>query len=132
MMPIRAILFGILLVLLGYLGYARTDVLGGEIDNGHGTALIPAGFGVALALLGLIGLAGAAARKHSMHLAAMVALLGTLGGLYPPIKNSFNFAAPSTKIGVAMAVVCALFLALCVKSFRDARMAREATHEVPF
>jgi len=59
-----------------------------------------------------------------MHLAAVVALLGTVGGLVPVILRNFRFEEVAVKVGLGMAVLSAVFLALCVNSFIQARKAR--------
>src|SRR4051812_47021621 len=67
-----AILFGILLIGVGVVGYA----MGG--DHKSPTALIPAYEGFVLAVCGAIVLAKPETRKHAMHAAATVGLLGFL------------------------------------------------------
>jgi len=119
--PHITVLFGLLLVALGVGGYVGT---GSE----HLTALIPAGFGLALGLLGLVALKDNL-RKHAMHLAAMVGLLGAIGGavtlLLPFIKG-----APADPVAsgckAAMTVLCLVFVGLCVNSFVQARRRRAA------
>jgi ABC-type uncharacterized transport system permease subunit len=119
MAPI-AILFGVLLTLLGGGMYVYTDMV-------SMTALIPAFFGLPLIVLGAIAM-NESARKHAMHLAAMVGLLGfvlPLGRvIYASIQNGFVL---DTKSGsaLAMAGLCGIFVAWCVKSFIDARIARK-------
>lgn len=117
-----AIVFGILLILVGVVGYA----LGGA--NKSPTALIPAYEGVLLAICGAIVLAKPGARKHAMHAAAMVGTLGFLaasGRLVPKlIKGEVPAALPLTCISL-MIVLSALFVFLCVRSFIAARKARE-------
>jgi len=115
-----AIVFGILLIGLGLGGYFGT---GSE----HITALIPAYFGAALLVLGLLALKDSL-RKHAMHLAAMVGLLGVIGALFRPVKTllsggSFADPVPPTLQGI-MALLCAVFVGLCVKSFIDVRRRR--------
>src|SRR5437660_4655501 len=107
--------FGILLIGLGLGGFFGT---GAE----HYTALIPAYFGAALLVLGLLALKDGL-RKHAMHLAAMVGLLGVVGALFRPAKtllsgDTFADPIPPTLQGI-MALLCAVFVGLCVKSFID-------------
>ncbi|HVK17358.1 MAG TPA: hypothetical protein VM533_10445, partial [Fimbriiglobus sp.] len=80
--------------------------------------------GGVLIVVGLVALAAPGARKHAMHLAAVVALLGTVGGLVPVILRNFRFEEVAVKVGLGMAVLSAVFLALCVNSFIQARKAR--------
>jgi len=68
-------------------------------------------------------------RKHAMHTAVLVGLLGLVAaaaralpvGLSGDIKNPLAFG-----MQVAMAVTCAVFVGLCVKSFIDARRRRQS------
>lgn len=121
-MPSTSIAFGTILILIGILG-AVAGYLNGRYSN---TALIPAAFGILLALCGFIAWKKPNLRKHLMHGALLVALLGVIGTLFSPgIKNflttghvgdSTSFAAQ-----LSMAAVCILFLILGIKSFIDAR-----------
>jgi len=115
-----AITFGSLLVLLG-------GALFGLSEKQSPTAFIPSGFGLALIICGLLA-RKESLRKHAMHGAAMVGLLGFGGGLFQGIKNSLGGSATGLAIGgqYAMAALCAIFVALCVKSFIDVRKARKA------
>ncbi len=129
-MPLYAIVFGGLLVALGLQGYYDFNGWLG-VDKLHSpTALIPAGFGVALILLGLLSLASPNARKHFMHLAAAVGLVGAVAAALRPGKaiaaGEFNWDNVPTKLQVSMAAVCALFVVLCVNSFIQARRRRTA------
>ncbi len=91
------------------------------------TALIPAFFGVAFVVLGAIA-RNDAARKHAMHVAAM---LGLIGCVFPAYRVVSAVVA-GTELGlahygqIAMAALCAVFVALCVKSFIDSRKERKA------
>ena len=62
-----------------------------------------------------------------MHLAAVAGLLGTVGGVVPVILRNFQFQETAVKVGLTMCLVSAIFLALCVNSFVQARKARAAT-----
>lgn len=110
--------FGVLLILLGIAGYL------GSAESSP-TALIPAGFGIALAILGAIAL-NEAMRKHAMHVAAMLGLLGVLGAGRGVVVWLLGKPMSSLAVGsqLAMLLLCALFLGLCVNSFRMARRAR--------
>jgi membrane-bound ClpP family serine protease len=115
-----AIVFGAILIVLGVGGYLATMI--------SWTALIPAILGVILLLLGLLA-RQEKMRMHAMHGAALVGLVGILGGGWRVIAalrsdNPINELAFG--MNVAMAVTCAIFLALCVKSFIDARRRRKA------
>ena len=114
------LIFASLLILLGLGFFVGT---GGT----HVTALIPAFFGVPLLLLGLWARSDAW-RMHAMHLAALVGLLGIVGALWRPMGKWFHgdpLTVNSALVSqVLMAVICAVFLVLCVKSFVDARIRR--------
>lgn len=115
--------FGIILILLGLVGYVGSG--GASV-----TALIPAGFGVVLTALGFAA-RYEWARKHAMHAAAALGLLGFLGSVpgllqLPTLLAGGDVARPMAVISQSiMAVLMALFVGLCVKSFIDARRARE-------
>jgi hypothetical protein len=115
-----SIVFGLLLIGLGLAGYFGADTT-------SPTALIPAGFGAALLLLGVLALKESL-RKHAMHLAAMVGLLGVIGALVRPIQKLASGAEVRADAALLsqllMAVLCAVFLGLCVNSFIQARRRR--------
>jgi hypothetical protein len=91
------------------------------------TAFIPSFFGIALIVLGVIA-RNEKFRMHAMHGAALVALLGfvlPLGRvIYAMARVDFHFGLAAGG-SIAMSVLCAIFLGLCVKSFIDARIARK-------
>lgn len=119
-----AILFSLLLILLGlgsYFGTGQTSI----------TALIPAFFGLPLLLTGLLGLRESL-RQHAMHVAVMLALLGLLGtvGGIPKLVTLLGGGAverpAAAVVQTLMAVLCAIFVGLCVHSFISARRRRTA------
>lgn len=117
-MASTAIICGILLILIGVIGYVA-----GTLDNKASvTALIPAFFGIVLALLGVAARAKENLRKHLMHFALLIALLGFVmptGRLVSRLGElSLTMAVISQ---IAMALICLLFLVLGIKSFVDAR-----------
>ena len=114
------------------MAYFSPDVLGSGKDGkpaepGHPSSLSPVGVGGLLLLAGLLSLAAPGVRKHAMHAAAAVGLLGAVGGLVPVILRSFKVEEVAVKTGLGMAVLSAVFVGLCVKSFVDARKARQRT-----
>ena len=118
MSPI-AIAFGVLLTLLG----GGVYIYGGME---HVTALIPAFFGLPLIVLGFIA-RNEKLRMHAMHGAALIGLVGFGVPAYMVIKgliagDAFGLAKAEQ---AAMAVLCAVFLGLSVKSFIDVRVARK-------
>ncbi len=118
------IVFGVLLILLGLIGYLATG-------HQHPTALIPLFFGVVLAALGFgANTENVKRRMLLMHIAVTVALLGFLGTITGVVdfirmiagKHFAYPAAPASK--AAMCAICLVFVILCVRSFIAARRAR--------
>ncbi len=121
-MPKTTVVLSISLILLGlgaYLGTGLTSV----------TALIPAFFGLPLLILGLLARKDHL-RKHTMHGAAGLALIGFLGtvsGLFKVfvLLGGGAVERPSAVVVQAlMALLCAIFIALSVRSFVHARRSR--------
>ena len=113
------IAFGCVLVVLGVVAYLATQT--------SFTALIPSGLGLLLVLCGVLALKDEM-RKHAMHTAALIGTIGLLGGLAMLIRASLSDTTPSPwSLGanVTMALVCGVFVGLCVKSFFDARRRRQ-------
>jgi len=120
-----AILFGVLLCGLGAIGYLSPATFGEVGPEGKSpTALIPAAFGVALLVCGMIVSARPTTRKHVMHVAAAIALLGAIGGITPLVRGGLDLNKASVVSGLLMILLCGLFVALCVRSFVRARIAR--------
>jgi uncharacterized membrane protein (UPF0136 family) len=120
-----AIFFGVLLIILGLVGYFAPTTLGDVGEKGISpTALIPAGFGAVLLICGLLVEFAPTARKHVMHLAAVVGLLGAIGGVMPLQRNHMDMSKSGTVAGLLMVILCALFVILCIRSFVLARVAR--------
>jgi hypothetical protein len=116
--PATTRLVGFLLALLGLAAYALTGFA-------SMTALIPAFFGVVFILLALAA-RSESARKHAMHIAVAVALLGllaTLGRVVPAITAG-AIGRPAVIAQLLMAVILAVYVALGIKSFMEARRAR--------
>jgi hypothetical protein len=117
-----AIVFGALLTLLGPVLYFLSDPA-----KQSPTAFIPSGFGVALIILGVLA-RNDKFRMHAMHVAALLGLIGlgvpafmvgralVGGAAFEPVKHGGQ---------LTMAVLCGIFVALCVKSFIDVRKARK-------
>jgi hypothetical protein len=124
-MPGLSILFG---VLLGALGAGFYFATGGKSL----TALIPSGFGVLLLVCGIVALAKPNLRMHMMHVAALLGLVGTGAGLgmsipkLPAIIAQVFGEYSAIWEKFALGVISLIFLALCIKSFIDARRARKA------
>jgi hypothetical protein len=123
-MPRAAIAFGVVLSLIGILFYVVTAAV-------SPTALIPTLIGLLLILAGALALREGW-RAHAMHLAAMVGTLGLLGCLpglvkLPVLLAGSPVARPMAVVEQSItAVVCLVFVALCVRSFVRARRSRTA------
>jgi uncharacterized membrane protein HdeD (DUF308 family) len=114
--------FGIVLVLVGVISYLMTQ--GTSL-----TALIPSAFGILLIILGAMAL-NEKFRKHAMHGAAVVGLVGFLGSasglatLFSMMSGTTVEQPAAAIVRSVMALVCASFVALTVRSFIEARRAR--------
>jgi hypothetical protein len=122
MAPI-AIGFGALLTLLGPVLFFLSDPA-----KQSPTAFIPSGFGIGLIVCGVLA-RNDKFRMHAMHVAA---LLGLIGFAVPAVMVALSLgrgnAFEPVKHGgqSAMAILCGVFVAMCVKSFIDVRKARKA------
>lgn len=124
-MPTTTIFCGVLLILIGIVGYGY-GMIGGAASP---TALIPAILGLILAILGILAKAKEDLRKHIMHAAVVVGLLGFLGTAssflkIPALLNGTAERPAAVAAQLATALVCVFFVVLCVKSFADARRNR--------
>ena len=122
-MPLVTIGYGSILIVIGVVGYFATG-------QSSITALIPAFLGFIAEICGVIA-RNERFLKHAMHGAAMVGLLGTLGTLrvLPQLPTLFNGTAerPAAVLAQALTLVLsAAFVGLCVRSFIEARRAKEA------
>lgn len=114
--------FGGALILLGIVGYVST---GGQSP----TALIPAAIGIVLVVLGLLARIPRF-RMHAMHGAALAGLLGfagSVGGIPSFVRMLAGQSIDRPAAAVArsiMAVLCLAFVALTVRSFIAARLAK--------
>ncbi len=118
---------GLVLIALGlggYFGTGRESV----------TALIPALFGLPLLILGLVALSERR-RKTAIHIAVGIGLLGfagTVRGLMklPVLLTGGELERPTAvTVQAAMAIVCLVFVLLCVWSFIKARRASAAQRD---
>jgi len=106
-----------LLIVLG----VSTYVIG--VDGKHSaTALIPAGEGLLLAIAGLIALKPGA-RMHAMHVAVLVGLVGLIAAIVAMIKR--HPTGITLMSMMLMAFLSAVFVLFCVRSFVNARKARQ-------
>lgn len=119
-MPRIIFTFAVIFVLLGIGAYLITGAQ-------SWTALIPSIFGLLLAIAGGVSLKSL---KHGGHIAALVGLLGFLGtarslGKLPALVSGEPVErAAAVGVQASFAILSLVFVALCVKSFIDARRAR--------
>jgi hypothetical protein len=118
------LVFAVLFIALGLVGFIGTG-------SQYPTALIPAALGLLLGIFGALSFSpDAGKRKLFMHINVTLGLLGFLGtvmGLIQwfqmlggaPVKN-----LPATESKAIMAILCLIYVALCVRSFIAARKAR--------
>ena len=118
------IVFGMALTLLGVLGYILSA--GASL-----TALIPVIPGTLLEVFGVLAL-NEKRLKVAMHAAVVVGLLAFLGAVpgllkLPALASGGDVARPGAVVAQSiMALLMAIYVGLCVKSFVDARRARRA------
>jgi len=119
------IAFGILLILLGIVGFVSTG-------STHPTALIPCAFGLVLAVCGTLARSEQEkTRRLWMHVAVTVGLVGflfTTPGLIDVLRMMRGVAVRRPVAAEAqsiMWVICGVFVALCVRSFINARRNRQ-------
>ena len=122
-MPLITLGYGSILIAIGVVGYYAT----GQASI---TALIPTFLGLIAAIFGAIA-RNERFLKHAMHGAAVVGLLGTLGTMrsLSQLPSLFDGSAERPEAVLAQGLTLLLsviFLALCVRSFIEARRAREA------
>jgi hypothetical protein len=117
--PSTTIALGVALIAVGLAGYFLT----GGVSP---TALIPAAFGLVIALSGLIA-RDERKRKHAMHAAVVVALLGFLGSIRGLLQIGHVFdgtaARPAAIVAqTIMAVLTLGYIVIAVRSFVQARI----------
>ncbi len=120
-MPSTAIVSGVLLILIGVIGFGFSVVDGTNAP----TALIPAAFGLLLTILGFAAKAKENLRMHLMHAAVLIGLLGFAIPAWRLLRQLNDIKISLAVLSqAAMSVVCLAFVILCVKSFIDARRSR--------
>lgn len=123
-MAATTIRFAYMFIVLGIVAYVGS---GAESV----TALIPTFFGIILLALGMMS-RKESMRKHAMHAAAALGVIGfvaTAKGLITALSmiGGAEVGRPAAVITQAiMAVLCAIYVWLAVKSFIDARKARQS------
>ena len=116
--------FGILLILLGILGYVATG-------STHPTALIPVGIGLLFVLFGMMAnTEDSKKRMLWMHISVTVALLVFLG-MIPAAIDVFRLAhgvpfpyPAAVEEKAALGLFSLIYVLFCVRSFINARRSR--------
>lgn len=116
------LIFALLLVLLGLAGFFGTG-------SQHPTALIPTWVGLALGFGGFLAISpDPKRRKLFMHVNVTIGLIGFLGAAIRAVQSyaharSVGIDLDMIAIGaqLAMAALLFIYVAMCVKSFVDAR-----------
>jgi peptidoglycan/LPS O-acetylase OafA/YrhL len=127
MMAKPAIIVALLLIGLGIFAYSSAEPKEGT-DTKPKTALIPAFFGAPILICGILAL-DPKKRKHAMHGAVTVGLLGFLGSaaMLPKTLGAEEVSQLKVISQGGMAVICLVFVIMCVRSFIAAR--KEMTAE---
>ena len=115
--------FGAILIGIGAYFFVSTG-------STHPTALIPVWFGLALALLGLLANSkDTGKRKLYMHIAVSIGLLGFLFPAFRSVRELIKAHSDNLPLThpaavheqLLMAILCFIFVLLCVRSFITAR-----------
>jgi peptidoglycan/LPS O-acetylase OafA/YrhL len=118
--------FGVLLILVGLVGYFGTGSV-------HPTALIPVWFGLALVVGGFLAISPSESRrKLFMHINVTIGLVGLIGA----IASALHGYGHARSVGIdpdykalaaqlSMAVLLLIYVNLCVRSFIQARRSRQ-------
>jgi len=114
--------FGVLLAILGVAFFVVTGSV-------HKTALIPLWFGLGLLLCGVLANSDNPKKRMAwMHIAVTI---GLVGFIFPAARSIGALVhgkpmGPALEEQLAMAVLCLVFTAMCVRSFIAARRERLA------
>jgi peptidoglycan/LPS O-acetylase OafA/YrhL len=119
--------FGVLLILVGLVGYFATGSV-------HPTALIPTWFGLALGIGAFLAISPSESRrKLFMHINVTVGLVGLIGAVASALHGYEHARSlgmdPDYKALTAqltMAVLLLVYVNLCVRSFIQTRRSRQA------
>lgn len=115
------LVFALLFIALGLIGFIGTG-------SQHPTALIPAALGLLLGIFGALSFSpDAGRRKLFMHINVTLGLLGFLGTVMGLLQWFHMLAGaavknpPAAESKAAMAILCLVYVVLCVRSFITAR-----------
>ncbi len=120
-----SLVFAVLLIVLGLVSYFGTG-------SQHPTALIPTWFGLAIGVFGFLAMSPSEARrKLFMHINVTIGLIGFLGAAWRALQSYGHARAEGIdpdKIALGaqatMAALLLIYIAMCVKSFIEARRTR--------
>ena len=122
-MPAITILFGVLLNVVGLIGFFATGAA-------HPTALIPCALGIVLLICGLLA-RNEKIRMHVMHVAVLIGLLGfgatvtSFAKFGSVVQNGSTNHGGAAIAKMATGFLCGLFVLRCIQSFIDARTAKK-------
>lgn len=128
MMAKPTIIIALLLIGLGIFGYSQATPAEGK-EKKSITALFPTFFGAPILLCGILAL-DEKKRKHAMHAAVSIGLLGFLGSasrLPKTLAKDDNQLVLFCQGG--MALLCLVFVGLCIRSFIMARKEMQAQEQ---
>ena len=119
-MPRTAILFGFLLLALGLGDYY------GNTERHWLVVILPAFLGAAILVLGLAAVVKRSWRRGAMHAAVIVGLVGFVANALALYRlGELILKDPTLMAESTMAILCALFVFLSLKSFLLARFGRQ-------
>jgi peptidoglycan/LPS O-acetylase OafA/YrhL len=120
------IVFGVLLIILGLVGFFGTGGI-------HNTALIPTWFGLALVVGGFLSISPSERRRKIFaHINVTVGLLGLIGSAVEALRGYAHarslgvdpdYIALTAKL--VMAALLLIYVNLCIQSFIKARRSRQ-------
>jgi len=137
------IIIGSILIALGFIGYLGSGPKAANADGTENaaaadekpkrsiTALIPTFVGAVLLICGFVAL-DEKKRMHAMHGAVLVGLLGSLAGAGRGAMGLVKMMKGDEVNGRSlifvwlMAVICGVYVWLCIQSFIQARKRRQA------
>jgi hypothetical protein len=118
--------FGVLLGLLGVVSFVATG-------SQYPTSLIPTAFGILLILFGVLARTeNVKKRMMHMHIAVTIGLIGFLATAKSIVDAARLFLGadlprpPAIQEKAAMSLICLAFVLLSIRSFIEARRARNA------
>jgi hypothetical protein len=120
------ILFAVLLIILGLVGYYGTGAA-------HPTALIPMWFGLALGVGGILAISPSESRrKIFMHINVTVGVIGCIGAFVEALRGYGAARAAGVALDerafaskLTMGVLLLIYVNLCIRSFIEARRSRK-------